>query len=129
MAGWADRGWSWRSILAQSAVVGLGLGGMTYLADWGSRGSLIFGVLMGIGWLVAFAIARVVREQAGAGHSTAVTLRENWFRFAVWALLALDAVFLVLCLAVGRAALALVTALLAIPFVLAAAFQRPPGSG
>jgi hypothetical protein len=114
---WSESGWSWPSILAGSIVVGPVLGTMTYLADWGSRGSTIFGVVMSLGWLVAFSIAKVVREQAAARQSAAVTLHENWFRFSLATILAFDAAFIVVSLLLGRPALAVKTAVLGIAFL------------
>jgi hypothetical protein len=119
----SDRGWSWASMAATSVLVGPALGTMTYLADWGSRGSIIFGAVMSLGWLVAFSIAKVVRDQAETGQSAAVTLRENWFRFALGTILAFDAAFVVVCLLLDRPALALTTAVVAVPLLVTAAVR------
>jgi hypothetical protein len=120
----SERGWSWASIVATSILVGPTLGTMTYLADWGSRGSIIFGAVMSFGWLIAFSIAKVVRDGADAGQSTAAAIRENWFRFALGTILALDAGFIVVCLLLGRPALALTTAAVAVLFMAAVGLQK-----
>ena len=97
---------------------------MTYAADWGSRGSFIFGAIMSIAWLVAFSIAKVVREQADTGQSAAAEIRENWFRFAVATILAFDAAFLIVCLLLGRLALAATTVVTTVLFLTALRLQK-----
>jgi hypothetical protein len=123
MESWKDRGWSWPSIVAGSAMVGISLGTMTYLADWGSRGSVIFAVVMGLGWLISFSIAKLVRGRAATEPTFALTISRSWFSVGLYVLLTANVVVVLLAVLAGNRALALTTAVLAVP-LLVAAFLR-----
>jgi hypothetical protein len=106
--------------VAGSALVGVALGTMTYLADWGSRGSVIFAVVMGLGWLVSFSVAKLVREGAATQPSFALTIRRSWFSVGLYVILTGAAMVILLAVLTGEGALALTTAVLAVPVVVAA---------
>lgn len=112
-----DRGWSWPSIIATSVLVGVVLAAMTYYAWSNGRGSVIFGLVMGVGWLAVFTVAKLVREGGESSDAADVTrwLHANWEQLALIVLLALVSLFTAVALFVGQVGLAVVGLVLAIP--------------
>jgi hypothetical protein len=98
-------------------LVGCSLSGMTYLAGWGTRGPLVFGFIMGLGWLVVLSLAKVRRQGFGS------LPHQNWGS-AVWTILALQAALVVVAALIGDKATASATALIAAPLLVYAVVHR-----
>jgi hypothetical protein len=112
-----DRGWSWSSVVAQAFVVGVSLAAMTYYAWADARGSMIFGLVMGVGWLATFSVLKHVRERGESPDAGDATrwLRAHWQGVTLVALLSFDFLFTAVSLLVGDVAAALVGLVLAVP--------------
>ena len=83
---------------------------MTYLAEWGSRGPIVFGVVMGVGWFIAFSIAKLVRERAERGQPVALKLTRSFLSIAVYVLLFLSGAVILIAVLAGEPAVAVPTA-------------------
>jgi hypothetical protein len=97
---------------------------MTYLADWGSRGPLIFGLVMGVGWFAICTVAKLIREGTNSGHRTAVAISQNWFPIAAAAILGFAAVLAIVAILANSGALALTTLVVAVPFAVYALLRN-----
>jgi hypothetical protein len=93
---------------------------MTYLAEWGSRGPIVFGVVMGVGWFIAFSIAKLVRERAESGQPVALKLTRSFLSIAVYVLLSLAGALILIAVLAGEPAVAVTTAVLAVPLMIGA---------
>lgn len=110
-------------------MVGVSLAALTYYAWSDGRGSIIFGILMGLGFLAALASAKLIRErweESDKGEA-ARWLRAHWDPIALAILLGLDSIFILVCLAAGKTALALVGLMLTILPVLVFAIGATRG--
>ena len=124
MEGWKDRGWSWKAIVAQSLIVGSCLGFMTSRTIGGSRGPVIFGVAIGVGWFVAFSIVKLARERAETGERVALKLGGSFLSVGLYVLLVLAAALILIAVLAGEPAVAVPTAVLAAPLLIGAFLRR-----